>query len=142
MVIGSYNKEEIKGLNISNVMFLNKIPNSHIKYFQTISSVCLNLSFTDACPNAVIEALAYGTPCLITEYQGVTEVLNGNGYILDYDKWDYKPFSFKTIKEIPSIIVADGIRKCIDIGKHTIRQDLNINNTFNEYVKFFKEFVK
>jgi glycosyltransferase involved in cell wall biosynthesis len=142
IVIGDYKLENINNLNLENILFLNKIQNEHIKYFQTISNVCLNLSFTDACPNAVIEALSYGTPCLITEYQGVAEIINKNGFILDYDKWDYKPFRFSSIKEIPSYIVADGIMKCLKIGKHPIRYDLDIKNTFNSYIGFLKQFLK
>ncbi len=125
-----------------NIICVGHVDNNSVRHLQMISDVCLNLSFTDSCPSAVIEAIANGTPCVVTKNQGIIEIMKNNedGVILDVDDWDYMPISYnRDIKEIDSVIVADAIAKCVKMGRHSFRHDLSMSITADKYIQFLKK---
>jgi glycosyltransferase involved in cell wall biosynthesis len=136
-------EEQLKYRKLSkNIICLGHVPNDTVRHLQMLSHCCLNLSFTDSCPSAVIEALANGTPCVVTKHQGVTDVMKANedGIIIDYDKWDYRPVSYNgKVVQIPPAIVASAIDKCIRIGRRPFRYDLEMSQTAKKYVEFLQE---
>jgi len=128
-----------------NIVCLGEVPNNTVRHLQMLSHCCLNLSFTDSCPSAVIEAIANGTPCVVTKHQGVVEVMKHgiDGAIIDFDKWDYMPVSYNDrVIQIPSDVVANGIKTCIDIGRRPFRYDLEMSKTAEKYVNFLSECAK
>lgn len=124
-----------------NIIRVGSVPNSHIPQFYYLSDVCLNLSYMDACPNAVVESLAHGTPCVVTNLQGVTEVMNENhGVILQTDKWNFDPVSFKAaIKQLKPDMVSNAIHKCLEIGRFPPRDDLHIRHVASKYYEFINK---
>lgn len=124
-----------------NIVCLGHVPNEIVRHLQMTAHCCLNLSFTDSCPSAVIEALANGTPCVVTKFQGVIDVMkNGkDGVILDWDEWNYRPISYnKQIKELPSDLVASAIDSCVKIGRLPFRYDLSMDQVAEKYVRFMR----
>lgn len=144
LIVGPMSDEERAryGKLSKNIICLGYVPNDTVRHLQMLSHCCLNLSFTDSCPSAVIEALANGTPCVVTKHQGVVDVMQNNvdGVIIDFDKWNYKPVSYnERVVQIPPDIVAKGIDKCIKIGRRPFRYDLEMSQTAKKYVEFLKE---
>lgn len=104
----------------------------------------VQLSDTEACPYFVNECLQYGTPLLITNYEGVRELVteNENAYILnlEMDNVDLE----KIVNNIPNKFVfeekctvkqwLDYIGDGVEINKDKINTK-EANNKFDELVK-------
>lgn len=147
LVVGDIKPEEKYECSLigKNVIFLDRIPHNHVKYFHLISHVCLNLSFMDACPNAVIEAMAYGVPCVVTRYQGVVELMGEkDGVIIKSDlDWDYTPISAKKyFREVDPVEVGKAIEKCVEIGRGPLKENLDISNTTQGYLNFLGKIAR
>jgi len=76
--------------NLQNVVFFDPIPKDQL--FQLISECdCLiNPSFFEGMPNVVLESLAIGIPCLVSDIPGHQEIIREgfNGFFFDPNKKD------------------------------------------------------
>lgn len=117
------------------------IHNNHIKNFHRISHCFMNLSIMDSCPNAVIEALAYGNPCVITNNQGVTEVLGNKGVVISEEPLYLKPISFNSIPQLNPEKTAIAMKECIQLKTNVIDDRFDIKHTAKQYIDFIKKYV-
>jgi glycosyltransferase involved in cell wall biosynthesis len=145
-VLGDLDKAyaaKIKGRTPS-IYFVGKVNNQDVRHFYRVSGVCVNLCIMDACPNSVIEAMAHGTPCLVTKHQGVVELMKPeSGVVLDVDPWDYGPISFTTAcAKIKPEIVADGIDRCMKLGRTAYRYDLSVTEMGKRYFEFLQSVAR
>lgn len=85
---GSYRKQlesRIKELNLENKVFL---PGNEKDIFNKISKAKLFIlcSNYEGMPNALIEAMCLGLPCISTKVSGATDIINGkNGKLIEID---------------------------------------------------------
>lgn len=120
----------------SRIYGVGSLPHGDMLSLYTGVDLLVNLSFSDACPNVVVEALACKVPVLMTTYQGTTEIYEGNGYVLQEPaRWDLSTVSYKKIPSLSPAYVADGIEKALSIGfKKPL--DLSMEKCVNQYLKF------
>lgn len=117
------------------------IQNHHIKYFHRISNCFLNLSIMDSCPNAVVEALAYGNPCVITNNQGVKEIIQNQGVVLSEEPLYLQPVSFNNIPQLNPEKTALAMQECIKLKTLEIKEQFDIKHTAKKYIEFIKKYV-
>jgi glycosyltransferase involved in cell wall biosynthesis len=122
----------------NRIFFLGRVEHDLVSHFYKCASACINLSIMDACPNSVIEAMAHGTPVVVTKHQGVVELMNEtSGYVINDSDWDYGPLSFtKDVVKVDPILVAAGISHCIKIGRSSFRYDLDVAVMGKKYHDF------
>lgn len=73
------------------------------------SDYCVLLSNAEGCPYTVLEALQYQIPCIVTDIEGCTELIQDgiNGYVVPLDM----NFDINKIKKIPKCPVYDNKAK-------------------------------
>ena len=88
-IIGEGNQEKrlkniSSSLNIAeNIKFLHNVPhNSMVEIYQN-NDVFVLPSLKEGMSNCVLEAMACGLPIIITDTGGTSELLNGNGFIIE-----------------------------------------------------------
>ncbi len=139
LIVGDVPPAERAAEEWSGVTWLGSVPHQRIAGLQAAADVCLNLSFMDACPNAVIEATAAGTPCVVTSHQGAQEVSGWRGVTLDLDPWDYWPICYgRDVLPLDPSAVAEGIRICVGMGRGVARPDLGLDVMASKYVGFLR----
>lgn len=99
------------------VTYLGKLSHRNMLALYSLSDLLINLSFSDACPNVVVEALVSGKPILASSNQGSEEFYKNNGYIIKEPfSWKFETISYANMPQIPPHLVADGIEKALKIG--------------------------
>lgn len=75
----------IKGLGLTNVHFVNKINHSDLAHWYNAADLFCLATKGEGCPNVVMEALACGTPVIITNVGAVPDIVaNGtDGFVVD-----------------------------------------------------------
>lgn len=121
------------------VICLGKLAHRNLLALYSLSDLLINLSFSDACPNVVVEALESKKPILASTNQGSKELYGGNGYIIKEPfEWDFKLISYANMPRIPPKIVADGITKALATGYHN-EVDVSMSSCAMKYKKFLED---
>lgn len=125
--------------NHNSIISMGKIRKKDLMSLYCGADLFINLSFSDACPNSVIEALSSKVPILITSNQGVAEIYNGNGYVIK-EKWDFSPIHYSKIPKLNNDTIVDGINKALDAGyKNDI--DLSMRTCSYKYLDFMRSIL-
>ena len=85
-------------------------------------------------PNAVLEAMSYGLPIIMTPCQGSDELIDGNGYVVEAAGFGEK------IKEL-----AYNKTLRMNMGKRStelVRDVFSWKSTSDKYLKLFEEIIK
>jgi len=108
---------------------------------EAISS--LHLTWLDWCPNAMVEAIVAGCPIIYTKSGGHIELGEGSGIGIKDTQWEfnlidlYDPPKINRDKVASALLYMEKHKN----EKYPVRNDLNIKNTCDRYIKFFKELL-
>ena len=102
----------------------------------------LHLCYIDSCPNVVIEALSCGLNVMCTNLGGAPEIIGKHGFVLDVDRWDFKPKNPERIDKLPPRFVAAGIHELLKV-KHKDRDpELDISHVAEKYAEVIRKVAK
>lgn len=126
----------------SGVISVGELDHTNMMSLYFLCDLLINLSFSDACPNVVVEALGAKKPILASSNQGSAEVYQGNGYIIEEPiNWEFEQIAYSKMNQIPPEIVANGIEQAISIG-YNKEIDVSMDACAQKYVKFFRKFAR
>lgn len=93
--------------------FMGKLPPEDLPAVYRSSDLMLNLSYWDACPNVVIEAMASGLPVVGTWYGGVAELVDQAGVLVPENiPFTWLPHKdFARMPQAPADKYVDAIQK-------------------------------
>lgn len=126
-------KEELK---LKNVVFLGSKEHSELRELYNISDVLVLPSRKEALPLVAIEALACGTPAIVTNQSGMDEIINKDvGLIFEMD-------NDKMLAEKINLILNNEVtfdkNVIADYAKKNYSEDLLINKLLELYNKIKK----
>lgn len=123
------------------IVNLGRLPHSTMLSFYPLIDLLINLSFSDACPNVVVEALSARKPILASSNQGSAELYGGNGYIIPEPfQWNFKPISYSKMPTIEPKAVSDGIDRALSTG-YCNDIDVSMESCAENYRKFLHSIV-
>lgn len=124
------------------IISVGELDHSNMMSLYHLCDLLINLSFSDACPNVVVEALGAKKPILASSNQGSNEVYQGNGYIIPEPiEWKFDEIAYSRMRQIPPGVVADGIEKALSIGyKKNI--DVSMDSCAAKYAAFLQKVIR
>lgn len=129
--------------NNPKVKFLGHMIQDQIASYLKIADGVLHLSWFDACPNSVVEAVTSGVPVICGNVGGTQEIVKrSGGYVCNIEK----PYKLESVNvynppKINRNKVASAILKCI-LDRPVINNDhVNIKNTADKYLEFLESFT-
>ena len=122
-----------------SIKYVGKVKHSKVfQYYRGCSGI-IHISRLDACPNAVIEGLAFGKPILCNNVGGTPEIVRDSGIILDIDPpFEYKRFALGKPDTVNSSIIAAGLHVLINKEWSIVRHDLSMEVCAKAYYCFFE----
>ena len=77
-------KEQVAKLGLSNVFFHNGMPHEQLLYWYNAADLFCLASHGEGCPNVVLEAMACGTPVVVTDVGAITDIVESgsDGFIV------------------------------------------------------------
>lgn len=124
----------------SNIQFYFKgyVPRDEIYKYYALSFVhCfINVSETEGSPVSIQEALAFGIPVIGTDVGGVSEMINGNGYLLAADP------SVEEVAESIRRICSLNEKEYSDMRKKSLviwQKDYDLNKNLSNLLDVFKQ---
>ena len=125
----------IEELNLSKNIFIEiDISNSRKIELYKSSNLYIQPSYYEGFGNSVLEAMTYGTPCLVSSYTAQPEVVFGTGY---------------TIKKISKLDIYEAIldysnksinarQKMIEDVKHVVIKNHSYDSRLKDYLLLIK----
>ncbi len=130
------------GIKHGDIITTGKISKKQVMALYQGIDLLINLSFTEACANVCIEALAADKRILATNNNGAIEVLGGNrninGYIIE-EKWDFKPIHYSKMPQLKPDLVADGIEKALN--SDYLKVDVSMQTCAAKYIAFMEKLL-
>jgi glycosyltransferase involved in cell wall biosynthesis len=129
-------KKQIKELNITDFINIEiDITNSRKQQLYIESDLYIQPSYYEGFGNAVLEAMTYGTPCLVSSYTAQPEVVRSSGYIINNITTEEV---FNAIKS--HISKSDFERKeLISNVRDTVINHHGYDKRLKEYLSLFKQ---
>lgn len=136
--------ETPKSIQHPRVKYLGPLRPQKLARYYRLADAVIHISWVDACPNTVVEAICSGTPVICNNVGGTPEIVGKSGIICDidapYNFGNFDPYSCPSI-EIGSITKAmnDIIERNVMVDMH--RPDLHIDEVARKYKAFFKRVI-
>ena len=123
-----------------NVHLLPKMPHTQIGQYYAQAKGMIFLSWLDACPNTVVEALACGTPVLCSHNGGTRELICGNGMIvqLEEDHQPHEDVDLYNPEPVDINKVVEGILALEQCESDFKRDDLVMDYVANRYLQMHR----
>ncbi|WP_375579198.1 glycosyltransferase family 4 protein [Marivirga tractuosa] len=123
--------QEVKCLGIVN-------DKATVIQYYSLMTVNVLPSTMDGFGLTLVESMAMGTPVVATNYAGIPDVVQHEENGLLYENENYEDFA----KQIKRLVEDHNLRnKLLENGKKTSFEKFSIENTINNYEKFFKEIL-
>ncbi len=131
--------DTLNNKNNISYKFMGDIKNDLIQEYYALNQVDLfcNVSEYEGLPISIMEAMAYGIPCLATDVGGVSEIVNSqNGILIEKNS-----SSIQIKNHIETFILQSQEIKQSYIDKAISCWEIKFNckTNFNEYIRLFKE---
>ena len=108
-IIGGVNPEqdysgELKGLvahlGLNNVYFHNNVQHENLAYWYAAADLFCLATYGEGCPNVVLEALACGCPCVVSDVGAVSDLLTDgvNGFVVRMDDCNWQKYIEKALQ--------------------------------------------
>jgi len=124
-----------------NIIIKGRLDMVEISKYLKDKPIFVHMSYAEACPNVVVEALSFGCPVVCNNIGANPELTKEDGVIVNCDK----PFIFKrvpvSLKASPKA-VAKGLRKVLETKWNVKRDDLSMEECAKKYLKVFEEVLK
>jgi colanic acid/amylovoran biosynthesis glycosyltransferase len=128
-----------KLLEKSNITFyfMGNVKNDEIQQFYALNQVdlFLNVSEYEGVPISIMEAMAYGIPCLATDVGGVTEIVdNQNGMLVD------KNISIKELKDQIEYYLNNEIKVKEEKSHQAVKywaEKFNSKTNYRRFIDFY-----
>jgi glycosyltransferase involved in cell wall biosynthesis len=135
--------EVAKYRKFKNISFLGYLTPKRLGAYYKLCDATIHLSWLDACPNSIVEAICAGCLPITNNVGGTHELVRPSGGIVcDIDKpYNYRPTTSLKPPKIDRTIVAKALR-IASRREHIIdRHYLDINKIAKQYAQFFKELL-
>lgn len=140
------NFEQLDIVKHKNVIVHDIMIQEDLDKFVHSCDAAISIKYQDSCPNFVIESIAVGTPVIISNTNGLAEILKEPHvticnidpyYTFEKVGWERPPFENKEelINALEKIYNED--KKDIELPNH-----LHIDYVAERYIEFFKELIK
>ena len=124
----------VKELNISdNVIFHGQKSKDLLPAYYSKADVFLFPSRKEGMPNAVLEAMSYGLPIIMTPCQGSDELIDGNGYVTGAEGFGEK------MRELA--LDREKRRGMGDRSTELIENVFSWHNTAEKYLELFNKLL-
>ena len=128
-------EEMVKAHNLEDhVTFHGQKSKEELPAYYSGADVFLFPSRKEGMPNAVLEAMSYGLPIIMTPCQGSDELIDGNGFVVKAAEFGEK------IEQLA--LNADERHKMGKRSTQMIEEVLSWRNTADKYMKLFDEIIK
>ncbi len=129
-------KEFVKIERLSDVHFLGfrrDVPN-----LLKISDIVTLLSHREGLPKSIMEAMAEGIPCVVTNTRGLRDLVrsNENGFVINHNDDKYLIEAFSKLSKLP------GLRKEMGQRATELIKPYLIDNVLPEYKEIYDEILK
>lgn len=122
-----------KSLGLKNIKFLGSQNQQNLNDLYNLANVLVLPSRKEALPLVAIEALACGTPAIVTNQSGMADIINEDvGFTFEMD--NYKMLAEQINKILNKEVVFDK-NKIIDYAKNNYSQDVLINKLIEMFEK-------
>jgi len=141
LMLGAISKSDM--IKHPSIKYVGKVNHSRVfQYYKGCSGI-IHISRLDACPNAVVEGLAFGKPILCNNTGGTPEIVKDSGILLDIDPpFTYKRFPLKNPDSVKPSIVAAGLHELLNREWNIDRQDLSMEVCAKKYYDFFQKVLE
>ena len=113
---------------------VGQVPN--VEEFLRCADLLVLPSAQEGHPNAVVEAMASGVPCLLTPYIGLAKELGEPGRDYMLAPRESQPLA----KAIVDLLGNTKLRSTIAIsGRRRVEQHMNVNDTLDRYASLYRE---
>jgi glycosyltransferase involved in cell wall biosynthesis len=120
---------------MDNVTFTGYLPEEKLPLIYAISDVYVLPSVSEPFGITVLEAMASGTPCIISKTSGIAEIVN---HCLKVEFWDTDEMANKIIALLKYSALRDHLRE----GMQQDLVGISWDKTADETIKVYKELVK
>jgi len=127
------------------VTYTGLLGDKALAHYYKMVDLFINITYLDACPNAVVEALVAGCPVFVCPDGGAMELLTiADPKLHEMPKWQKSDYNFKPVTAIPDYpqrILADVMTR---VSKRKTRLPFDaspfyIHKTARHYKQFFNE---
>lgn len=140
IMVGDINKSDtIKHKRIKYVGRAN-----HAKVFQFYKgcSGVIHISRLDACPNAVVEGLAFRKPILCNNVGGTPEIVQDSGVVINIDPpFKYRKFPLGNPDCVKPRVIAKGLSELLSKKWSIYRPDLSMESAAKSYYCFLENLL-
>jgi len=136
----------------NNFNFIGHIEPNLLADFYVQNDFMLNLSYSDPCPNVVIEAMACGLPVIAPIHGGIAELVSDERLLVKENLNEYDFDTMGDYKSLPQIPVEKYLEKIyyllenLEFHQKNMRkraeQYFDIKNVTKQYINFMKENMK
>ena len=119
-----------------NVQFLGYIPHEILPQYYNKADVFVLPSMNEGMSNTVLEAIASGLPLILTNVGGTTELINGNGFIVDIKAPKHIARAIKNLYNDPDL------NKAMGINSRNHAQFFSWKNVAQSYLRLYKKCLK
>ena len=116
-----------------NVVFHGQKSKEQLPAYYSQADIFLFPSRKEGMSNAVLEAMSYGLPIIMTPCQGSDELIDGNGYVIEAKEFGNK------IKDL--VLNRDSCSKMGRRSTQLIEDVFSWRNTSDSYLKLFHDIV-
>ena len=132
-----------------NIIYIDFIPNTELPKYLRTANCYLFLSWLEACPNSVVEAIACGLPVICSNQGGTGEIvkLTNGGIVAEAD--DDFNYEYTYLYNPPNVkydVVVSVIQELVSNYDHYKRrinvEPIDINNVSRRYFEFVEKVYK
>ena len=126
-------EQQIREYNLSQHIFILGASKKIQTYYQ-IADVFVLPSRREGLPNVVLEAMATGVPCIVSNLGYTKDLITGdNGYLFDLEKPD------KLWRMIKKLCENEELRRCIGVNaRKDIEEKYSIVSIANRYIELYQ----
>ncbi len=126
-----------------SIKYVGKVNHSRVfQYYKGCSGI-IHISRLDACPNAVVEGLAFGKPILCNNVGGTPEIVKDSGVVLEIDPpFKYRRFPLGKPDTVKPSLIAAGLHVLVGKEWNINRSDLSMSECAKSYYEFFQKVLE
>lgn len=145
-VVGQVPKEQKERWNERTsvpIQWAGRVPRDEIPNFDRVAHLFFSADLNPACPNAVIEAMACGTPVIAFDTGSLAELVPPSaGRVVPYggDVWKLEEPDMPALAKAAQEILADQLEFSSGARKHA-EENLGLEMMVDQYLDFMEEFL-
>jgi len=131
----------------NNILFIGPVSDMVLARLYKLCNAMIHITWIDACPNSVVEALVAGCPVICTNMGGTVELIDpgktyGGCTLLRHDpQFDYKPVNLDKPPKSDKLrwMVGEAMKRYWHNPLRVEAPHLHIDNIARQYLNFFEK---